>query len=47
MSILLNGSTTVQSGSPATWAAGQNDLAVTVTNGDVTKTYVVAVTKTA
>ena len=32
--------------SPVTWASGENTLTVEVTNGDVSKTYTVTVTKT-
>ena len=45
VNILLNGSTAVASGTPATWVVGQNDLTITVTNGDAVKTYMVTVTK--
>ena len=32
--------------SPVTWASGENTLTAEVTNGDVSKTYTVTVTKT-
>ena len=43
--VIKNGSTTVNSGSAATWAAGDNVVTVKVTNGDAEKTYTVHVTK--
>lgn len=45
VSITLNESTPVTSGETATWSSGGNTLTVKVTNGDVTKTYTVNVTK--
>lgn len=42
---IKNGTTTVSSGSAATWSAGQNTVTVKVTNGGATKTYTVTVTK--
>lgn len=39
------GTTAVENGSAATWAAGSNTLTVKVTSGDTTKTYTVTVTK--
>lgn len=42
---IKNGSTVIQSGGAATWAAGANIVTVDVTNGGVTKTYTVTVTK--
>lgn len=43
--VIKNGSTTVNSGSAATWSAGQNTLTVTATKGGITTTYTVTVTK--
>lgn len=43
--VIKNGSTTVTSGSSATWAAGPNTLTVTATKGGITTTYKVIVTK--
>ena len=43
--VIKNGSDTVTSGSAATWTAGANAVAVTVTNGGYTKTYNINVTK--
>ena len=43
--VIKNGSTTVTSGQSATWAAGDNTVKVTVTNGTQTKVYTVTVTK--
>lgn len=45
VSILLNDSTMVENGTPATWQDGENTLAITATNGGVSETYTVAVTK--
>lgn len=42
---IKNGTTTVASGSAATWSTGQNTVTVKVTNGTSTKTYTVTVTK--
>lgn len=42
---IKNGSTTVNSGSAATWSAGQNTLTITATKGGITTTYKVIVTK--
>lgn len=42
---IKNGSTTVTSGSAATWASGENTVTVKVTNGSKSKTYTVTVTK--
>ena len=39
------GNTVVENGSAVTWSAGSNTLTVKVTNGTVTKTYTVTVTK--
>lgn len=38
----LSGSTVT---SPVTWETGENELTIEVTNGDVSKTYTVTVTK--
>lgn len=43
--VIKNGSTTVTSGSAASWAAGENTVTVTVTNGSNTRVYTVIVTK--
>ena len=43
--VIKNGSTTVSSGSAATWSAGQNTLTITATKGGITTTYTVTVTK--
>lgn len=43
---VTNGSAPVANGSAATWSDGANTLTITVTNGAVTKTYTVTVTKT-
>lgn len=43
--VIKNGSTTVNSGSAATWATGDNVVTVKVTNGTAEKTYTVHVTK--
>lgn len=43
--VIKNGSTTVNSGSAATWVTGDNVVTVKVTNGDAEKTYTVHVTK--
>ena len=45
MKILL-GTTEVTNGGNATWAEGENELAVTVTAEDETTVYTVTVTKT-
>ena len=45
VAILLNSETAVTNGTAATWAAGENTLEVTVTNGSAQKVYTVAVTK--
>ncbi len=42
---ILNGTSSVTSGSSATWASGRNTLKATVTNDTFTRTYTVAVTK--
>lgn len=42
---IKNGTTSVNSGSAATWANGDNVVTVKVTNGDAEKTYTVLVTK--
>lgn len=39
------GETTVESGSAATWEAGENTVEITVTNGTEEKVYTVTVTK--
>lgn len=44
--VIKNGSTTVTSGSSATWVAGENTLTVTATKSGITTTYTVTVTKT-
>lgn len=36
---------TINSSNVATWAAGDNEVTITVTKGDVEKVYVVTVTK--
>lgn len=43
--VIKNGDTTVTSGSAATWAAGENTVTITVTNGKSVTTYKVVVTK--
>lgn len=43
--VIKNGTTTVTSGNSATWAAGENTVTVTVTNGGESKVYNVVVTK--
>lgn len=43
--VIKNGETTVTNGSAATWAIGENVLAVAVTKETETKTYTVTVTK--
>ena len=43
--VIKNGSTTVNSGSAATWVAGPNTLTITATKGGITTTYTVTVTK--
>lgn len=45
--VIKNGTTTVTSGSAATWNTGENILTVTATKSGVTTTYRVIVTKTA
>lgn len=42
---IKNGETEIANGGSATWAAGENALTITVTNGTATKTYTVTVTK--
>ena len=44
--VIKNGSTTVTSGSSATWNDGENTLTITATKSGVTTTYTVLVTKT-
>ena len=44
VAITVNG-TAVQSGSAATWEAGENTVEIVVTNGTASKTYTVVVTK--
>lgn len=44
--VIKNGSTTVNSGSAATWSAGANTLTITATKSGITTTYTVTVTKT-
>lgn len=44
--VIKNGSTTVTSGSSATWNAGPNTLTITATKNGITTTYTVLVTKT-
>lgn len=39
------GDTVIENESSATWADGENTLTVKVTDGDLTKTYTVTVTK--
>lgn len=46
VSILLNGTTHVTSGTPATWDVGENTLQISVNNGAATKLYTVTVNKT-
>lgn len=36
---------TIASDGTATWAAGENEVTITVTNGDVEKVYTITVTK--
>jgi len=43
--VIKNGTTTVTSGTAATWSAGKNTVTITVTNEGETKTYTVEVTK--
>lgn len=43
--VIRNGTTSVTSGSAATWADGANELVINVINGTATRTYVVTVTK--
>lgn len=42
---ITNGETVVTNESAVTWADGENVLTIKVTNGTVTKTYTVTVTK--
>lgn len=42
---ILVGETEIDSGDSATWAAGENTVTITVTNGDETEVYTVTVTK--
>ena len=42
---ILVGETEIDNGASATWADGENTVAVTVTDGTVSKTYTVTVTK--
>lgn len=42
---ILVGEVEVESGSAATWEAGENTVTITVTNGDLEKVYTVVVTK--
>lgn len=44
VAITVNGDA-VESGSAATWSAGENTVVVTVTNGTSSETYTVVVTK--
>ena len=44
--VIKNGSTTVNSGSAATWSAGPNTLTIAATKSGITTTYTVTVTKT-
>ena len=44
--VIKNGTTTVTSGSSATWEAGENTLTITATKSGITTTYKVIVTKT-
>jgi len=43
---ILNDATPVVNGEAATWVSGANTVTVTVTNGDVSKTYTITVTYT-
>lgn len=45
MVTITNGTTPVENGSAATWQTGVNTLTIKVTNGGVSKTYTVTVTK--
>ena len=45
VTIVLGESTEVTNGESATWAAGENTLTITVTNGGSEKVYTVTVTK--
>lgn len=42
---IKNGDTVIQNGASATWTSGTNTLTVKVTNGSVSETYTVTVTK--
>lgn len=42
---ILVGETALENGASATWAAGENTVTVTVTDGTVSKAYTVTVTK--
>lgn len=42
---IKNGETVVSNGASATWVAGVNTVTVKVTNGDVSETYTITVTK--
>ena len=42
---ILVGETEIENGASATWAAGENTVTVTVTDGTVSKAYTVTVTK--
>ena len=42
---IMLGETEVTNGGNATWAAGENELTITVTNETATKEYTVTVTK--
>ena len=42
---IMVGDTAVNNGTAATWATGENNVTITVTNGAITKTYSVIVTK--
>lgn len=44
---ILNGKTSVENGTAATWATGANTLTVNVKNGTAEKVYTVTVTKSA
>ncbi|WP_442899651.1 cadherin-like beta sandwich domain-containing protein [Eubacterium sp.] len=43
--VIKNGNTVVPNGGAATWVSGENTVTVTVTNGVVSKTYSITVTK--
>ena len=45
--VIMLGETEVENGGNATWAAGENELTITVTNETATKEYTVTVTKSA